>query len=67
VVDTTCKQWIETYLEEKPNNEHLQGPHGDNQCNLDETEIQDSFLRTPNRAEIPVLSRSEVFLTARDG
>lgn len=53
-------------LEEEPHDEHLQGSHRDHHQTLNDTEIENPPLRTPNRAEIPVLPCAEVFLVAVD-
>jgi hypothetical protein len=54
-------------LEEEPNNEHLQSSHSNHHANLNDTKIEDPLLGTPNRAEIPILPRAEVFLVTADG
>lgn len=48
--------------EELPHDEHLQTRHRDHQTTLHQTEVEDPLLRTPDRAEIPVLPRAEVLL-----
>lgn len=49
-------------LEEESDNQDLQTSHSNHHAHLDHTEIEDSLLRTPDRAEIAVLSCPEVFL-----
>src|SRR3569833_197057 len=56
-----------TYLEEEPDNEDLKRAHADDQAYLDKAEVDDPLLCTPDRAKVPVLARSEVFLVAGDG
>jgi hypothetical protein len=54
-------------LEEEPNDQNLQSRHPNHHANLDQTEIEDPVLGTPDRAEVPVFSCAEVFLHATDG
>lgn len=54
-------------LEEEPYDENLKSRHRDHQKALDDTEIEDPPLGAPYRAEIPILPRPEIFLTAADG
>lgn len=54
------------YLEEEPNNEDLEPSHAHHHQALDNTEVEDSPLRAAHRAKVPVLSRAEIFLIARD-
>jgi hypothetical protein len=51
-----------TYLEEEPHNEDLEARHANHHQALNNTEVKDSPLRTPDGAKIPVLSGAEVFL-----
>lgn len=53
-------------LEEEPHNKHLQSRHANHHQALNHTEVEDSPLRTSNRAEIPVLSRTEILLVPCD-
>ena len=53
-------------LEKEPHNKHLQPSHTNHHQTLNNTEIEDSPLRTPNRAEITILSCTEVFLVSCD-
>ena len=51
-------------LEKEPHNRNLQSSHSGHHAHLDETEIEYSLLRAPDRAEIAVLPCAEVFLHA---
>jgi hypothetical protein len=51
-----------TYLEKEPNNKHLQPSHTHHHQALNNTEVENPSLRTPNGAEISVLTGTEVFL-----
>ena len=53
-------------LEEEPDDQDLQSRHPNHHPYFDQTEIEDSLFRTPDRAEVPVLSCTEVFLHAAD-
>ena len=53
-------------LEEKPNDQDLQSRHPYHHPYFNQTEIEDSVFRTPDRAEVPILSCTEVFLHAAD-
>jgi hypothetical protein len=53
-------------LEEEPDNKDLESSHRNHHTRLDHREIEDSSLRTPDRAEIAVLARPEVFLLSVD-
>lgn len=47
--------------------EHLQPRHRNHQPTLQQRKIEDPLLRAPDRADVPVLPRAEVFLLPRDG
>jgi hypothetical protein len=54
-------------LKEEPYDQDLQSRHPNHHTDLDETEIEDPVLCTPDCAEVPVLSCAEVFLHAANG
>ena len=49
-------------LKKEPDNKDLKASHANHHQALNNTEVEDPPLRTPDRAEIPVLSRSEILL-----
>ena len=53
---------LPTTSEEHPDHKDLQPSHGNNQPTLNKTEIPNPALRTPDRAEIPILPRPEILL-----
>jgi hypothetical protein len=53
-------------LEEEPNDQDLQSRHPYHHPYFNQTEIEDSVFRTADRAEVPILSCTEVFLHAAD-
>lgn len=48
--------------EEHLHDEDLQTGHGNHEASLDDIEVEDSLLRAPHSAEVPVLTRTEVLL-----
>ena len=54
-------------LKEESHNENLQASHTDHQPALDHAEIEYPRLRALDRAEIPILTCTEVLLVAIDG
>ena len=72
---TRCNRWkcnplhipLPRALEEEPYNEHLQSRHTHHHQTLHNTEVKDPPFSAPDSAEIPVLSRAEIFLHSRDG
>ena len=61
-VSTVCP-----YLEKESHDEHLQACHSHHHKRLDNTQVEDSSLCAPDRAEVAVLSCAEVLLVAGDG
>lgn len=55
------------YLEEEAHDKNLQACHGHHHERLNNTQVEDSPLSAPDRAEVAVLSCAEVLLVARDG
>ena len=53
-------------LEKEPDHQNLQTSHTNHHAHFDHTEVEDSLLRTPDCAEIAVLSCPEVFLHSAD-
>jgi hypothetical protein len=53
--------------EEHPDDEDLQTSHADHHSAFQQAEVEYSLLRTPHRAEVPVLACAEVFLLAGEG
>jgi hypothetical protein len=54
-------------LEKESHYKHLQSCHCYHHQALNDAEIEDSPFSTPDRTEVPVLTRSEVFLVTADG
>ena len=54
-------------LEKEPHDENLQPGHGNHHTRLHDRKIEYPLLCTPDRAEVPVFSCSEVLLHAIDG
>lgn len=62
-----CEHTFSSTLEEESNHQHLQCRHANHHHDLHQAEIKYPSLRALHRAEIPVLTCSEVFLHAADG
>lgn len=54
-------------LEEEPHHQNLQCSHTNHHADFDQAEIENPLLCTLHRAEIAVLSRSEILLHPADG
>ena len=53
--------------EEHPHDEDLQASHADHDSAFQQTEVEHSLLRAPDRAEVPVFTCAEVLLLAGEG
>jgi DNA polymerase III epsilon subunit-like protein len=53
--------------EEHPDDKDLQASHANHHSAFEQAEVEHSLLRTPHRAEVPVLACAEVFLLASEG
>lgn len=58
---------LPTPRKKEPHNRNLHPRHRHHHQHLNQTEIKDPLLRAPDRAEIPVLPRPEIFLHAGHG
>ena len=54
-------------LEEEPYDKNLQASHTHHHQTLNNTEVKDPPLRTPDRTKIAILSRAEIFLIPCNG
>jgi hypothetical protein len=57
----------QAYLEEEPNDKHLQGTHTDDKADLDHAKVDDPALGAVDGGKVAVFTGSEVLLVARDG
>lgn len=63
---TTKKHTFPRPLEEEPHDKYLQPSHRHHHQALQHAKVENPSFRAPNSAEVPVLTRPEVFLVPRN-
>lgn len=61
-----CALTFSSTLEEEPDHQDLQDSHSHHHDHFDQTKVENSLFRTPDRTEVPVLSGAEILLHPAD-